>query len=280
MSSARSKSQYIPGREKKISWGEKDFILDTKDSLEDDLDDMLFQRQRSGSDVRSDKKTIRERRCRKQVSKAKSESIKECQMKTISSQSVNKACTSKKEQKRHTDYKYERKRLTPDSSKCSSIISNRSVSFKLANREPPSIMTCKAPSRIPAFKRKSSCCPKVSNTCVEHRDASVGPQCRQHHATQSDIKCSENSPEELVSKCTLTSLSQNGEPDGSQTEPLCAARGSLSPLHTEFLYYSATLKEIAPQLTEEKDRQKIIPWLKKLFRPEYMTNILQEKRNK
>lgn len=53
-----------------------------------------------------------------------------------------------------------------------------------------------------------------------------------------------------------------------------------NPIHTEFLYYSAMLKEIAPRLSSERDRQRIIPWIKKMFRPEYHSSVLREKRNK
>lgn len=54
----------------------------------------------------------------------------------------------------------------------------------------------------------------------------------------------------------------------------------LYPIDTEFLYYSALLKELAPKLTEENDRQKLIAWIKKIFRPEYHSSLLKIKRNK
>lgn len=56
--------------------------------------------------------------------------------------------------------------------------------------------------------------------------------------------------------------------------------GKPSPIYTEFLYYSAMLKELAPKMSEDTERQKIIPWIKKMSRPEYQTQLLQEKRNR
>lgn len=50
--------------------------------------------------------------------------------------------------------------------------------------------------------------------------------------------------------------------------------------NTEFVYYSATLREVAPRLTSDVDRQAVIPWLRKLFRPEYHTSRFRTKRNK
>lgn len=50
-------------------------------------------------------------------------------------------------------------------------------------------------------------------------------------------------------------------------------------LDCEFLYYSSVLKVVAPALTNESDREYVIPWIQKLFRPEYHSSILKEKRN-
>ncbi|CAG9766628.1 unnamed protein product [Ceutorhynchus assimilis] len=52
------------------------------------------------------------------------------------------------------------------------------------------------------------------------------------------------------------------------------------PLNTEFVYYSAVLRMFGPTLTKEGDRRYIIPWIRKLFRPEYHSSQLREKRNK
>ncbi|ERL93968.1 hypothetical protein D910_11253 [Dendroctonus ponderosae] len=52
------------------------------------------------------------------------------------------------------------------------------------------------------------------------------------------------------------------------------------PLNTEFNYYSAVLKMFGPTLTKEGDRRYIIPWIRKLFRPEYHSSMLREKRNR
>lgn len=52
------------------------------------------------------------------------------------------------------------------------------------------------------------------------------------------------------------------------------------PLQMELLYYTSALKELVPKLTENKDRINFILWIKKLLRPEYQIQLLQEKRNK
>ncbi|XP_076254959.1 uncharacterized protein LOC143192963 [Rhynchophorus ferrugineus] len=65
-------------------------------------------------------------------------------------------------------------------------------------------------------------------------------------------------------------------PAGANTVRL----STTDPLNTEFLYYSAVLKYIAPSLSHEGDRRNIIPWIRKLFRPEYQSSKLREKRNK
>ncbi|XP_044749072.1 uncharacterized protein LOC123309848 [Coccinella septempunctata] len=55
---------------------------------------------------------------------------------------------------------------------------------------------------------------------------------------------------------------------------------SSQALNSEFLYYSSVLKIIAPTLTSDADQDHVIPWIKKLFRPEYHTSTLREKRNR
>ncbi|KAK4886813.1 hypothetical protein RN001_003084 [Aquatica leii] len=73
---------------------------------------------------------------------------------------------------------------------------------------------------------------------------------------------------------------------GSTTEGVSTAvdRPSLfgrsDPINSEFLYYSSVLRVIAPALTGDLDRQFIIPWVRRLFRPEYHSSQLSEKRNK
>ncbi|KAB0799677.1 hypothetical protein PPYR_07557 [Photinus pyralis] len=52
------------------------------------------------------------------------------------------------------------------------------------------------------------------------------------------------------------------------------------PINSEFLYYSSVLRVIALALTGDVDRQLVIPWVRKLFRPEYHSAQFREKRNK
>ncbi|KAF2879031.1 hypothetical protein ILUMI_27125 [Ignelater luminosus] len=56
--------------------------------------------------------------------------------------------------------------------------------------------------------------------------------------------------------------------------------GKPDAINSEFLYYSSVLKVLAPALTGESDRKMIIPWVRKLFRPEYHSSQFREKRNK
>nr|CAD7569126.1 unnamed protein product [Timema californicum] len=50
--------------------------------------------------------------------------------------------------------------------------------------------------------------------------------------------------------------------------------------NNEFVYYSTTLKHLAPSLTREEDRRTVIPWVKKLFGPEYHSPRFKGKRNR
>ncbi|CAG9819671.1 unnamed protein product [Phaedon cochleariae] len=71
-------------------------------------------------------------------------------------------------------------------------------------------------------------------------------------------------------------------PGGPQIVPpvTAAQRAAQDPLNTEFLYYSSVLRILGPTLTKEDDRNYIIPWIRKLFRPEYHSSKLREKRNR
>lgn len=48
----------------------------------------------------------------------------------------------------------------------------------------------------------------------------------------------------------------------------------------EFLYYGSVLKVVAPTLSSDPDKLLVTPWITKLFRPEYQTTKLREKRNR
>ncbi|RZF34270.1 hypothetical protein LSTR_LSTR010244 [Laodelphax striatellus] len=54
----------------------------------------------------------------------------------------------------------------------------------------------------------------------------------------------------------------------------------LNALNTEFIYYSTTLKAVAPTMSSVSMRAKLVPWIKKLFGPEYQACFFQDKRNK
>nr|CAH7753598.1 unnamed protein product [Callosobruchus chinensis]CAH7754394.1 unnamed protein product [Callosobruchus chinensis] len=76
--------------------------------------------------------------------------------------------------------------------------------------------------------------------------------------------------------------SEAGDSEGESEEatPSSPPRSGQDPLNTEFLYYSSVLRVVGPTLTHENDRKVIIPWVRKLFRPEYHSSKLREKRNR
>lgn len=57
-------------------------------------------------------------------------------------------------------------------------------------------------------------------------------------------------------------------------------RNKPDALNSEFLYYSSVLRIVGPALSSARDREEIIPWIKKLFGPEYHGVQFKEKRNR
>lgn len=51
-------------------------------------------------------------------------------------------------------------------------------------------------------------------------------------------------------------------------------------INMEFVYYTAMLKKFAPNLSKEKDKVKVIPWIRKLYAAEYATEYFKIKRNR
>lgn len=51
-------------------------------------------------------------------------------------------------------------------------------------------------------------------------------------------------------------------------------------INIEFVYYTAMLKKFAPNLSKEKDKEKVIPWIRKLYAAEYATEFFKIKRNR
>lgn len=51
-------------------------------------------------------------------------------------------------------------------------------------------------------------------------------------------------------------------------------------INIEFAYYTAMLKKFAPNLSKEKDKEKVIPWIRKLYAAEYATEFFKIKRNR
>ncbi|XP_067012292.1 uncharacterized protein [Anabrus simplex] len=69
-------------------------------------------------------------------------------------------------------------------------------------------------------------------------------------------------------------------PTPAVRRPILADAPQQDSLNTEFVYYSATLKNLAPALTSDKQRRMVVPWLDKLFGPEYHSTHLRAKRNR
>lgn len=51
-------------------------------------------------------------------------------------------------------------------------------------------------------------------------------------------------------------------------------------INIEFVYYTAMLKKFAPDLSKKKDKDKVIPWIRKLYAAEYATEFFKIKRNR
>lgn len=51
-------------------------------------------------------------------------------------------------------------------------------------------------------------------------------------------------------------------------------------INIEFVYYTAMLKKFAPNLSKEKNKEKVIPWIRKLYAAEYATEFFKIKRNR
>lgn len=51
-------------------------------------------------------------------------------------------------------------------------------------------------------------------------------------------------------------------------------------INIEFVYYTAMLKKFASNLSREKDKEKVIPWIRKLYAAEYATEFFKVKRNR
>lgn len=51
-------------------------------------------------------------------------------------------------------------------------------------------------------------------------------------------------------------------------------------INIEFVYYTVMLKKFAPNLSKEKDKVKVIPWIRKLYAAEYATDFFKIKRNR
>lgn len=89
--------------------------------------------------------------------------------------------------------------------------------------------------------------------------------------------------------------SESSKTDGASTRTAISRQSSvnISPayekvvcvanddsINIEFVYYTAMLKKFAPSLSKEKDKEKVIPWVRKLYAAEYATEFFKVKRNR
>ncbi|XP_048511311.1 uncharacterized protein LOC105690766 [Athalia rosae] len=57
-------------------------------------------------------------------------------------------------------------------------------------------------------------------------------------------------------------------------------KSRVDALTTEFQYYGAAIRNLAPALTKMQDRSRVLPWVNKLFGAEYHVEVLRDKRNR
>lgn len=54
----------------------------------------------------------------------------------------------------------------------------------------------------------------------------------------------------------------------------------MDSLNTEFIYYSTVLKDILPAMSKIEDKNALLPWVGRLYAPEYHSTALRSKRNR
>lgn len=80
-------------------------------------------------------------------------------------------------------------------------------------------------------------------------------------------------------RSTRSGMSRQSSIFGGQVEKVVCVANSDS-INIEFVYYTAMLKKFAPNLSKEKDKEKVIPWIRKLYAAEYATEFFKIKRNR
>ncbi|KAF7383408.1 hypothetical protein HZH66_012758 [Vespula vulgaris] len=77
---------------------------------------------------------------------------------------------------------------------------------------------------------------------------------------------------------SLTDTKRQNDEDSSKSNP--NTKSKFDALATEFQYYGAAIRNLAPAMSSVEDKGRIIPWANKLFAPEYHVEILRDKRNR
>ncbi|XP_050426977.1 uncharacterized protein LOC126837197 [Adelges cooleyi] len=77
---------------------------------------------------------------------------------------------------------------------------------------------------------------------------------------------------------TTTGLTRRSSRIVPNNTVVCVAQDD--SINIELVYYTAMLKKFAPNLSKEKDKEKVIPWIRKLYAAEYATEYFKTKRNR
>jgi len=90
---------------------------------------------------------------------------------------------------------------------------------------------------------------------------------------------SEKDSESNDRSSTRSGISRQSSMFGNQIDKVVCIANDDS-INIEFVYYTAMLKKFAPNLSKEKDKEKVIPWIRKLYAAEYATEFFKVKRNR
>lgn len=81
-----------------------------------------------------------------------------------------------------------------------------------------------------------------------------------------------------TSRTSRTGLSQSSFMLPKQEKVICVPDDD--SINIEFVYYTQMIKKFAPNLSREKDKDKVVPWVRKLYAAEYATEFFKIKRNR
>ncbi|XP_043489335.1 uncharacterized protein LOC122515906 [Polistes fuscatus] len=77
---------------------------------------------------------------------------------------------------------------------------------------------------------------------------------------------------------SIVTKNENNPNDSTKIDS--KVKSKFDTLATEFQYYGAAIRNLAPAMSRVEDKSRIIPWVDKLFAAEYHVEILRDKRNR